>query len=405
VLEINLPPCHTWTEYAEWLAALERAAEPAGLRSSKTAYTGEDLGTGGGNHLLFGGPTLAENPFFTHPRWLVSILRYWQLHPSLAYLFTGSYVGSASQAPRPDESSSSLYDLEMAYQFLEQLPAGTDHRQLIGETLRHLHTDASGNSHRSESSFDKFWNAAFDGGCRGLVEFRAVETLPKAEWMAAVALLWRAIAAMVLDQPVTSALVEHGPRLHDAFFLPTPLWSDLQQIFGELAAAGISLPEGPFREIFEWRFPVMLQHEGLTVRKALEAWPLLCEQPLQGGSTSRFVDTSIERLEFTADPTFAKGVRVFVQGRELKLHAQKTGPHSAGLRYRRTALYPSLHPGILPHMPLQLTVTNKSGKPLAVFQLTDAERKFAVAEPTPIEPREPCKKLKPELLTYDLRIA
>jgi uncharacterized protein (DUF2126 family) len=410
VLEINLPPCATWLEYARWMEALESAATATGLRSFKQFAPGEEGGTGGGNHLLFGGPTLAENPLFTQPQWLISILRYWQRHPSLAYLFTGSYVGSASQAPRPDESASALYDLEMAYQFLQQLPAGTDHRQLIGETLRHLHTDASGNTHRSEISFDKFWNSAFDGGCRGLMEFRAVESLPKAEWMSAVALLWRAIAAMTLERPDTTTLIDHGPRLHDDFFLPSQLWADLREILRDLKRAGLPLPEGIFREIYEWRFPLMLEHgtrgARLTVRKALEAWPLLCEQPLQGGSTSRFVDTSIERLELSAEGGVWKESRVFVQGRELKLEPAADGRRGAGLRYRRTALYPSLHPGIRPHMPLVITITDRRRRAVAAFRLEEGARLFSACEAEPLAAGlEPCKKLNAGLRTCDLRIA
>ena len=135
-------------------------------------------GTGGGNHLLWGGPRLEANPFFTRPGWLAAILRFWQHHPSLAYLFTGCYVGASSQAPRPDESARDLYDIDMAYTFLESLPPG-DHRELINETLRHLQTDVTGNSHRSEMSFDKFWNTAWPAGALGLIEFRAIESLPR----------------------------------------------------------------------------------------------------------------------------------------------------------------------------------------------------------------------------------
>ncbi len=162
VLEINLPPCHEWQEYDWWMRTLERAAAASGLRSFKQLPGGETVGTGGGNHLLFGGPSLDENALFKHPRWITSLLRYWQRHPSLAYLFTGHYVGPSSQAPRPDESARELYDLEMAYQFLEKLDTG-DHRYLISETLRHLHTDSSGTTHRSDLSFDPFWNTGWNG--------------------------------------------------------------------------------------------------------------------------------------------------------------------------------------------------------------------------------------------------
>ena len=57
VLEINLPPCHEWKEYDWWMTMLESNAAIAGLRSFKQQPDGETVGTGGGNHILFGGPT------------------------------------------------------------------------------------------------------------------------------------------------------------------------------------------------------------------------------------------------------------------------------------------------------------------------------------------------------------
>ena len=407
VIEVNLPPCYSWAEYDGWMHKLEKACEPAGLRSFKQTYDGETLGTGGGNHILFGGPTLDTNPLFTHPRWVTSILRYWQHHPCLSYLFTGQYVGASSQAPRPDESSSALYDLEMAYQFLETLPPG-DHRYLISETIRHLHTDGSGNTHRSEASFDKFWNTSFDGGCRGLLEFRAVETLPHASWMSAVALLWRALAAWLLKHPFTKPLVAHGEKLHDFYFLPTCLWSDFEAILRDLKKGGFELPVDAYRAIADWRFPTMLKYSSgaasLTIRKALEDWPLLCETPLEGGSTSRFVDTSIDRLEFVASKTFVDSHEIRVQGRKLTLDPFPNGRLGAGLRYRRTALHPSLHPGISPQMPLALYLKSKSAT--SHYRLDAGRRIFEPAESDTAHPhhRHPCKTLHGGLLTRDLRL-
>ena len=120
--KINLPACSSWHEYAEWIETVTASCEAAGLRSWKESTWDFPQGTGGGNHLLWGGPRLEANPFFGRPAWLAAILRFWQHHPSLAYLFTGCYVGASSQAPRPDESARDLYDIEMAYTFLESLP-------------------------------------------------------------------------------------------------------------------------------------------------------------------------------------------------------------------------------------------------------------------------------------------
>ena len=92
---------------------MEKIAETIDLRTFRVEPL--PAGTGGGSHLLFGGVSIEENPFFARPGWLASILRYWQHHPALSYLFTGCYVGVSSQAPRPDESGNTLLDLELAY--------------------------------------------------------------------------------------------------------------------------------------------------------------------------------------------------------------------------------------------------------------------------------------------------
>jgi uncharacterized protein (DUF2126 family) len=139
---------------------------------------------------------------------------------------------------------------------------------------------------------------------------------------------------------------------------------------------------------------------GLTVRRALEGWPLLCETPLEGGTTSRFVDTSIERLEFSVPSGFQAEIRV--QGRFLPLAELPGGKLGAGLRYRRTALYPSLHPGISVQLPLYVSV---SSEPHA-WRL-DAERRAFIECDRAELPADgaPCKKLRPDFLTYDLRLA
>jgi uncharacterized protein (DUF2126 family) len=409
VLEINLPPCDTVQDYAAWLELLDACAEHTGLRSFKETPAGE-LGTGGGNHLLFGGPSLEENAFFRNPRWVTAILRYWQAHPALSYLFTGCYVGSSSQAPRPDESARDHYDLEMAYRHLESLPAGEDHRYMISETLRHLHIDLSGNTHRSEISFDKFWNLEWETGCRGLIEFRAIETLPHPEWMAAVALLWACLIARLFEPRRVHPLAVHGTRLHDYYFLPSALWSDFELILKDLKRDGFNLNPGTYREIWNWRCPKILDFEReeshFTIRKALESWPLLCETPMEGGNTSRFVDTSMERLELLGNNAFHDNYEVFAQGRQLPLAEFGHAAHLAGLRYRATALHPSLHPGLPPHLPLYMTIVEKkTGKPLTAYKLDAGARLFVACNPREQKlSRRPCRKLREQSLTFDLRL-
>ncbi len=405
VLEVNLPPCATWHEYERWLRLLEAAAEKVGLRSWKMdAFRGVQTGTGGGNHLLFGGPSLEANPFFPRPAWVASILRYFQAHPCLAYLFTGSYVGASSQAPRPDESGRDLYDLELAYALLASQGPG-DHRELIGETLRHLHTDMSGNTHRSEISFDKFWDAA--GVMRaGLIEFRAIETMPRSEWMSLTALLWRAILLHALEIPATGRLSAVGAGLHDRYFLPSHLWMDLESIVADLRAIRLDFGEtglAMFRQIWEWRFPALLEADGVIVRRGCEGWPLLCETPLEGGSTSRFVDTSMDRLEFSVPAESGHDVAIFVAGRPARLLNLTANLRGFGLRYRRSALYPSLHPGIPPQLPLHLEI--RRGDRAQAFQLDADQPRFVAIAHTETPPTQPpCRGASDEELTYDLRL-
>jgi len=406
VLEVNLPACANWSEYDFWIRAVTRTAEAAGLRSWKMREGSLPEGTGGGNHLLWGGPSLDENPFFSRPGWIASIVRYWQRHPALAYLFTGCYVGASSQAPRADESARDRYDLEMALKFLESLGAG-DHRGLISETLRHLQTDVTGNSHRSEISLDKFWNVGWPAGALGLIEFRAIESLPKAEWMAAVALLWSALGAMLVEQPVRGRLVEFGSSLHDRYFLPSVLLRDLIEVLDDLDRFGFRMPRRVFEEIWEWKFPVVMEFSRggarLTVRRAHENWPLLCETPVEGGTTSRFVDTSMRRLEFWANTEFARDWEVRVANRPMGFREIGSVGFLAGLRYRETNLYPSLHPGLPPQMPLRISLVR--GSESREFELVAGMSVFRSAgRGRVLSPGAPCKPGRRGDLTYDLRI-
>ena len=410
VLEVNLPACSSWREYTGWIETVTSCCEAAGLRSWKESPSDHPQGTGGGNHLLWGGPTLDANPFFTRPAWLVAILRFWQHHPSLAYLFTGCYVGASSQAPRPDESARDLYDIEMAYRFLESLTQG-DHRELINETLRHLQTDVTGNSHRSEMSFDKFWNTAWPAGALGLIEFRAIESLPRADWMSSVALLWTCLAAHLLETEIPRSLKRFGTRLHDEYFLPQRLWSDFEAILAELENEGFELDGRIYRDIWNWRFPALLDWKRngvhLVVRKALENWPLLCETPVEGGTTSRFVDTSMQRLEFCADSAFNARYQIYVTGRPLELRQMSADSFLSGLRYRRTNLYPSMHPGIPTQLPLYLTlVDHESGRIAAQFEMgtSDAAFRPAAKSGTVRLAGRPCRGGRKSDLTCDLRL-
>jgi uncharacterized protein (DUF2126 family) len=410
VLEINLPVCHSWQEYAGWMELLEQAGAAVGLRSWKQQGDRTE-GTGGGNHLLLGGPNLEQHPFFSRPAWLVAVLRYWQHHPCLAYLFSGRSVGPASQAPRPDEGSAALLDLELAHRTLAQLPPG-DQRVAIGETLRHLHADRSGNTHRSEISLDKFWNPAWTAGCQGLLEFRALESMPDHRWSSAVALLFRALVVRLLDETHhPSGLRAWGDRLHDRALLPSQLWADLELVLADLAAAGLPLDPEPFRAIWAWRFPRLLHWKQgpaeLSIHQALEPWPLLCDTPVEGGSTSRFVDSSLRRFELIGSAALRQRYGLRLQGRPLRWPADPGQP--LAVRYRQEALFPCLHPCLPVHTPLNLELLD-GDQPVARWRLHNEPAGFELL--TQLRPEPAAEPLQTTALqaagehcsTVDLRL-
>jgi uncharacterized protein (DUF2126 family) len=388
VLEINLTPCATWADYDTQLAELYTAAAKCGLCARKLQFNGREVGTGGGAHLVFGGPVGLLSPFFAFPALLPSVIRYFQHHPSLSFAFTGAYMGPSSQAPRIDESTyEALYELEIACAGAENF-GRPQNLALFDLLFRDLLMDRSGNTHRAEISVDKLWNPFAPNGRLGLVEFRAFETHPSAPVQSAVALFVRAILARLAADPFKTPFVRWAGELHDRFFLPAFVWADLVKICADLTAHDIPFDPEWLRPAWEFRFP-KLGEFALAVqsptdpadpkaekpkaipftvefRQALEAWPLLGESP-NAGTVARTVDSSLDRLEArVSDATALESGLLLVNGLPCEfrpasdsqlstLSSQRHTPAAAsGIRYRAFYLTPSLQPHIPVHAPLLL---------------------------------------------------
>ncbi len=390
VLEINIPPCLHWHDYALWLSRLESCANSVGLFSWRKDRNEFPCGSGGGNHLVFGSPKNEKNGFYENPAWLASILTYWQKHPSLSYLFTGEYVGASSQAPRPDESGIPLQELDFALADLRDT-ASPPTPYFTSENLRHLLTDIAGNPHRAEISIDKFYDPLHPTGLLGLLEFRAIETLPHAEWSSAVALLWTALLARLLKKPVSSPLSNFARSLHDRFFLPNLLWEDFSSVLADCHAAGMSFDPTIYRAIWDWKFPKIWEWRNsdsfCEIRRAHESWPLLAEVPNEGGTNSRFVDSSLRRIEILANASFAKRFTLFFNGRPCPLQKISTDRAIAGLRYRYANLYPALHARRPTQMPLEIQIAEKTTKQiLGTFLQDEGKSIFRPASGAPLHP-------------------
>ncbi|MDF3057170.1 MAG: hypothetical protein K0R17_1385 [Rariglobus sp.] len=378
VIEVNLAICEDWAAYDRQLAHLYAAAGKTGLTARKLQLNGRETGTGGGAHLVFGGPLGLVSPFFAFPALLPSAIRYFQHHPALSYAFTGQYMGPSSQAPRIDESTfEALYELEIACQGAEQF-GSPQNFALFDLLFRDLLMDRSGNTHRAEISVDKLWNPFAGNGRAGLVELRAFETHPDRPAMSVVALFIRAIFARLAADPFKPPFIRWNGELHDKFFLPAFVWQDLAAICADLREHGIPFETEWLRPLWEFRFPKLGEFvfnapaparskkkpatHAVVFRQALEAWPLLGEQPNGGGGTSRCVDASMDRIEVSVNDTalLEKGI-LLVNGLPCEFRPVDGTPSAAaGVRYRAFFLNPALHPHIPVHAPLLIEWVDKS---------------------------------------------
>src|SRR5690606_16180765 len=97
VIEVNVHPAEDWKQLVQITQAVYEDARAARLGTEKFEMDGMHTGTGGGNHIVLGGPRPSDSPFLRRPDLLRSLLGFWHNHPSLSYLFCGRFIGPTSQ--------------------------------------------------------------------------------------------------------------------------------------------------------------------------------------------------------------------------------------------------------------------------------------------------------------------
>jgi uncharacterized protein (DUF2126 family) len=360
VIEVNIHPAADWDELKNNVETLYEEARLTRLGTEKFMLDGRHTGTGGGNHVTLGGPTAADSPMLRRPDVLQSLITYWQNHPALSYLFSGMFIGPTSQSPRVDEArADTLYELEIAFGQLEkQFKIGepTDKPWLVDRILRNFLVDLTGNTHRAEFSIDKLYAPDTSTGRLGLLEFRAFEMPPHARMSLLQTLLLRALVARFWRHPYRERLVFWGTRLHDEFMLPHFVAHDLRDVIEDLHAAGYDFRLEWFLPFLEFRFPRYgtVSYEGIEIelRQAIEPWHVLGEQAAQTG-TSRFVDSSVERLQVKATRLNEQRHVITCNGRAIPMTSTgRAGEFVAGVRFRAWAPHSALHPTIGIHAPL-----------------------------------------------------
>jgi uncharacterized protein (DUF2126 family)/transglutaminase-like putative cysteine protease len=363
VIEVNVQPAASWDELTANITALYDLARQSRLGTEKFMMDGQHTGTGGGNHVVIGGPTPEDSPFLRRPDLLRSLIGYWHNHPSLSYLLSGLFIGPTSQHPRVDEArTDSIYELEIAFDQIPDKDSSPSPLWLSDRVFRHLLTDLAGNTHRAEFCIDKLYSPDAAGARLGLVELRAFEMPPHAQMSLTQQLLVRALTAHFWENPYRRKLEWWGTTLHDRFMLPHFVQLDWEDVMTDLREAGYDFQTEWFAPHFEFRFPRIgsITRSGvhLELRHALEPWHVLGEE-VSGTATIRNVDSSVERLQVKVSGLTSERFVVACNGRRVPLHASgERGEFVAGVRYRAWQPPSCLHPNIPVHTPLVFDIVD-----------------------------------------------
>ncbi|HWY99085.1 MAG TPA: transglutaminase family protein, partial [Bacteroidia bacterium] len=359
VIEVNIHPAKNWKELTHIIDTLYEEAHQSRLGTEKFMLDGRHTGTGGGNHITIGGASPADSPLLRKPHLLRSLIAFWQHHPGLSYLFSGAFIGPTSQAPRFDEGrNEKLYEMEIAFDQVPDdghIPFWTTDR-----IFRHLLTDITGNTHRSEFCIDKLYSPDSSSGRLGILEFRAFDMPPHKHMSLLQMLLIRALIACFWKKPYKHDLVRWGTELHDKFMLSHYVQEDIKDVVQYLNDNGYPFKLEWFNAFFEFRFPhygtVKLQGIEMEIRMGIEPWHVLGEEMSSSG-TARFVDSSLEKVQVKLKGLNGTRYVLLCNGNRVPL--KETGvkeEYICGIRYRAWQPPSALHPTIGTDTPLTFDI-------------------------------------------------
>jgi uncharacterized protein (DUF2126 family)/transglutaminase-like putative cysteine protease len=361
VIEVNIHPAKNWKELCHNTDVLYEQARLSRLGTEKFMLDGRHTGTGGGNHITLGGSSPSNSPLLRRPDLLRSLITFWQHHPALSYLFSGSFIGPTSQAPRIDEGlEDNLYEMEIAF---AQVPEkGFIPFWITDRIFRHLLTDITGNTHRSEFCIDKLYSPDSSSGRLGILEFRGFDMPPHKHMSLVQTLLIRALIAACWKKPYKHKLVRWGTALYDKYLLPHFIKQDMDDVVEYLNNAGYEFDVNWFNSFFEFRFPhygtVNVRDIEMELRMGIEPWHVLGEEMSSTG-TARFVDSSLERVQVKLKGVIDNRYILLCNGSRVPLtFTGIKGEYVCGIRYRAWQPPSALHPTIGVDTPLTFDIVD-----------------------------------------------
>lgn len=362
VIEVNIQPVTSWKALTDNLFTLYKDAKESRLGTEKFMLDGKHTGTGGGNHVTIGAMKPADSPLLRRPELLRSLITFWQHHPGLSYLFSGAFIGPTSQAPRVDEGRlENLYELEIAF---SQIPLDEEVPFWLTDRLfRHMLTDITGNTHRSEFCIDKLYSPDSNTGRLGILELRGFDMPPHPKMALMQNLLIRTLVSLFWRKPYKHKLVRWGTQLHDKFLLEHYVKEDVKDIVAFLNNEGYNFELDWFDPFFEFRFPLYgmatVENVHLELRAAIEPWHVLGEESGSQG-TSRYVDSSLERVQVKVSNFTPE--RFVLTCNSVVIPLSPTGVEGefvAGVKYKAWQPWSALHPTIGVDTPLVFDVVDK----------------------------------------------
>jgi uncharacterized protein (DUF2126 family)/transglutaminase-like putative cysteine protease len=361
VIEVNIHPTSSWEELNNVIGTLYQEAHLSRLGTEKFMQDGKHTGTGGGNHVTIGGITPSDSPLLRNPDLLRSLITFWQHHPGLSYLFSGSFIGPTSQAPRVDEGrAENLYELEIAF---SQIPQGQEVPFWLTDRLfRHMLTDITGNTHRSEFCIDKLYSPDSSTGRLGILELRGFDMPPHEQMSLMQMLLVRTLVSLFWHKPYKHKLVRWGTQLYDKFLIEHYVRDDIRDVVEFLQNEGYGFEVDWFDPFFEFRFPLygmdIIAGVQCELRAGIEPWHVLGEESSSQG-TARYVDSSLERVQVKVKDFVSERHVLTCNGVKVPLSSTGVeGEFVAGVRYRAWQPWSALHPTIGVDTPLVFDVVD-----------------------------------------------